>query len=287
MVPISKLGLVLGGGGARGMAHIGVLKVLDQAGIQIDCIAGTSMGGVIAAAYAKGLSAVEIESEATHFARIGNIIKLLDPNPSRRGLIEGNRVRNYLEELFGSDSSFEMLRIPLALNAVDLNSGCEVIMKSGPLLPALLATTAVPGLFSPVRKEGYHLVDGGVINNVPVSSAKALGADLVIAVDVQSSPSPEYPWQEGLNELHLPGYLPAFFNNFYQAFLIMIAQSTQSHLTTNPPTILIRPLIPVDLTMFLGFSRSKEAIELGEQACQNALPQIKEILLASAKFLDH
>jgi len=140
-----KVGLALGGGGARGLAHIGVLKVLEREGIQIDCLAGTSIGGVIAAAFAQGRTAEELEAEATKFSKVRHLVSLLDPNPARRGFLEGNRVRKYLLSLFGPDQSFENLKIPLILNAVDLNTCAEIAISEGPLLPAIYGTIAVPG----------------------------------------------------------------------------------------------------------------------------------------------
>ncbi len=220
-----KVGLALGGGGARGLAHIGVLKVFEKSGIQIDCLAGTSMGGVIAAAYAQGMSAEDIENEAVKFSKVRHLVSLLDPNPARRGFLEGNRVRKYLQSLFEPAEFFENLKIPLILNAVDLNTCREIAIMEGPLLPAILGTIAVPGLFPPAAHNGHMLIDGGVLNNVPTSHMKSIGADLVIAVDVLTDPIPEASRDGLASKSHFPVPLPDFFIDLYRALIIMSSQN--------------------------------------------------------------
>jgi len=273
-----KVGLALGGGGAHGMAHIGVLKVLERAGIQIDCLAGTSMGGIIAAAYAKGMSAKNIEIEAIKFSKVRHLVSLLDPNPARRGFLEGNRVKKYLRTLFGPDPSFENLKIPLILNAVDLNTCKEIAIAEGPLLPAIFGTVAVPGLFPPAFHNGHLLIDGGVLNNVPTSHMKQFGADIVIAVDVLTDPITEPSGAAVSSKTHFPVHLPDFFIDLYRAFIIMCSQNTRLQLEANPPDVLIHPDIPADITMFLGFLHVSEVIAAGERAALQALPQIQSLL---------
>jgi NTE family protein len=273
-----KVGLALGGGGARGLAHIGVLKVLEENHIQIDCLAGTSMGGVIAAAYALGMSAEDIENEAIKFSKVGHLVSLLDPNPARRGFLEGNRVKKYLQSLFEPVQFFENLKIPLILNAVDLNTCQEIAMTEGPLLPALLGTIAVPGLFPPAAHNGQLLIDGGVLNNVPTSHMKSIGADLIIAVDVLTDPVPEAPRMNGSTKTHFQVPLPDFFVDLYRALIIMSSQNTRLQLLANPPDILIHPDIPADITMFLGFLQIHEVIAAGERSALQALPQIESLL---------
>ncbi len=275
-----KVGLTLGGGGARGMAHIGVLKVLEKSGIQIDYLAGTSMGGIIAAAYAKGMTAKDIEIEAKKFSKVRHLVSLLDPNPARRGFLEGNRVKKYLRTLFGPNSTFESLKIPLILNAVDLNTCSEIAMKDGPLLPAIFGTIAVPGLFPPTPHNGHLLIDGGVLNNVPTSQMKTFGADIVIAVDVLTDPILEPSSTDGSFKTHFPVHLPDFFSDLYRAFIIMSSQNTRLMLEANPPDVLIHPDIPEDITMFLGFLHVSEVVAAGERAAVQALPQIEELLRA-------
>lgn len=273
----SKLGLAFSGGGARGFAHIGVLKILHQAGIQVDCIGGTSMGGIIAAAYACGIPIDQIEEKALQLSNMRNLIKLIDLSTQRRGLLEGNRIRDYLADLF-LDRCFENLPVPLVLPSVDLISTREIVFTSGLVFPAVLATMAVPGLFEPVEIGPYRLVDGGILNNLPIDRVRELGADIVIGIDAQYDPMIEKPWQEQPNALHFPVPMPSFFLDFYRAELIMVAQLTKKHLLDCPPDLLLYPPIPADITMFLGFVRIPEIIAAGEQIAIESLPKIRQLL---------
>ncbi len=132
-----KIGLALGGGGARGLAHIGVLKVFERSGIPIDFLTGTSMGGIIAGAYAAGISPAELEAEAERMTHVSSMMRLVDLSGPRRGLIEGKHIRAYLCDLLGKDTTIENLSIPLALPAVDLVSGQQVVLRQGLLVEAV------------------------------------------------------------------------------------------------------------------------------------------------------
>jgi NTE family protein len=182
--------------------------------------------------------------------------------------------------LFESTQFFENLKIPLILNAVDLNSCAEIAMSTGPLLPALLGTIAVPGLFPPWPHNGHLLIDGGVLNNVPTSHMRSSGADVVIAVDVLSDPIPEPVETVGSQRPHFPVPLPDFFIELYRALIIMSSQNTRMQLEANPPDVLIHPDIPADITMFLGFLQVHEIIAAGERSALQALPQIESLLEA-------
>jgi NTE family protein len=267
----------MSGGGARGLAHVGILKVLGAAGIPIDCVSGTSMGGLIAAAYACGIPVSEIEEMALRLSHPRELVKLLDVSTQRRGLLEGARVRDFLARLF-IDQNIENLPIRLALPAVDLVQSREIVFTSGLVLPAVLATIAVPGLFPPVQIGAYRLVDGGVLNNLPVDRVRELGADIVIAIDVQFNPYTEKPWQDLPERPHFPVPLPDFFLDFYRAQLIMIAELTKAHMETCPPDLLLHPPIPPDLDIFLGFPRIPEAIAAGEECARQALPKIRRLI---------
>src|SRR5512135_1749527 len=163
-----KIGLALGGGGARGLAHIGILKVLRREQIPIDVITGTSMGGIVGAMHAVGLSPDQMEAEATKRGEIGQIFKLIDPRLVGSGLLGGNRIKKMLAEMLGAERTFADLRLPFAVVSVDYNSGREVVLKDGNLAAAVRATMSVPGVFEPVKIDGYQLLDGGVLDNVPV-----------------------------------------------------------------------------------------------------------------------
>jgi NTE family protein len=273
-----KIGLALSGGGARGFAHVGILKGLEGAGIPVDYIAGASMGGLIGACYAKGKTAHELEAIIIEISKTRELMRLIDLAPHRRGLLEGNKVRAFLAELLGDDCTFEDLAIPLAVTAVDLLTGREVVLNHGPLLPAIMSTTAVPGMFPPHVVGSYRLVDGGVLNNLPFDHARSMGADIVIAVDVQLDPQYELPWQDLPEKPHWPIRMPDFFLDFYRAELIMISAINRMRLQHCPPDLLIRPPISPDVTMFLGFPHGKEIIAAGDQAIADALPAIKNII---------
>jgi NTE family protein len=273
-----KIGLALSGGGARGFAHVGVLKGLETAGIEIDYLAGASMGGMIGACYAAGKSADELEERVLELSRMRQLMKLIDLAPYRRGLLEGNKVRAYLADLIDEECTFESLQIPLSVTAVDLLQGKEVVLNHGLLLPAIMSTIAIPGLFPPHTLGSYRLVDGGVLNNLPFDHVRSMGADIVIAVDVQLDPHYELPWQDLPEKPNWPIRLPDFFLDFYRAELIMISAINRMRLQNCPPDMLIRPPIPPDITMFLGFPHGKQIIEAGEEAIQGALPSIIEII---------
>jgi len=185
-----SVGLALSGGGARGLAHIGVLKVLEREAIPRDLLAGTSMGGLVATMSAAGMSALDLEREARRMACVRRMVPLIDPTIRQRGILSGQRVAAYLRQHLG-DRTFDDLDIPLALTAVDILSQREVILTRGRLVDAVRATTAIPGLFAPVQHGNRLLVDGGVLNGLPTDVARTMGADVVIAVDVRTPPRPD------------------------------------------------------------------------------------------------
>ncbi|NYE56799.1 patatin-like phospholipase family protein [Carboxydothermus ferrireducens] len=180
-----RIGIALGSGGARGYAHIGVLKALQEANIPIDFIAGTSMGAVVGAAYAAGYRIEELEDMALKM-RWRWIFNLFDPTLPRQGIIAGNKVEKYFEMLT-QGKEFSQLRKPLTVVATDIVSGEEVRLNEGLVAKALRASIAIPGVFSPVKIDERILVDGSVTTPVPVRAAKEAGADIVIAIDVSSN----------------------------------------------------------------------------------------------------
>ena len=176
------LGFALGAGGARGVAHVGFLKAMEEAGIVPDFLAGSSMGSVIGACYAAGMTADEMR-EALKSLRAGDVVDL-GVRPIRRlGLLKWERARKFLEAHIAA-RTFEELRIPFCCVAVDIKSGKEATFSSGDLLSAVLASGTIPAVFRPVEREGGLYVDGGVLCRVPVRQVKAMGADVVVAVDV-------------------------------------------------------------------------------------------------------
>lgn len=272
-----RLGLALSGGGARGLAHIGVLKVLEQEGITADIVVGTSMGGIIAAAYASGMTIAEIEREALENARPRRLLRLIDPAPSTGGLIGGQRIQEYFEHLFGK-RTFADMRLPLAMVAVDLNTRREVILQKGLIAEALRATTAVPGVFAPLEKDGMRLVDGGVLNNLPVDVARKMGAEVVIAVDISPTRESEYSrWFDGRR--WVPKGLLATLQVLEETISTLMIAAQEHKLRQFPPDLLIRPDLPREVTVFSGFDRAPELIALGEETARRHLPEIHALLV--------
>jgi NTE family protein len=177
-----RVGLALGGGAARGIAHIGVIKVLEEHGVPINYVAGTSAGSLIGALYCSG----------HHWREIRDIVgdvnwgDLVQPSLFSMGLVNPAKLEKMLDNLI-SNRTFEELRIPLAVVAVDLLTGDLIEFREGPVARAVRASSSIPGIFSPLEWEEKLLVDGGVKNNVPADIVKAMGADIVIAVDVNAN----------------------------------------------------------------------------------------------------
>jgi NTE family protein len=177
-----RIGLVLGAGGARGFAHIGVLKVLEEAGIPIHCIAGTSAGAMAGGLYATGMKAREIE-EALGDISIQRLAKLFLPTLGAGGIVDGRRVKKLLEPYAGG-RLIEHLAIPFACVATDLYTGERVVFTSGDLLKSIRASISIPGLFTPVRIDDRILVDGGVVDPLPIRLVYEMGATCAIVVRV-------------------------------------------------------------------------------------------------------
>ena len=183
----SKIGYALGGGAARGLSHIGVLKVLEEYGIYPDIIAGTSMGAVIGALYADGFNASEIEQLVSQLDW-KRLVLLTDITLPVSGLFQGRRVISLLKSILG-DSTFSQLKCDFASVAADIMTGEQVVLHDGSLVEAIRASISLPGIFSPVRINGRYLVDGGLVNVVPVSVCRERGAEYVIGVNVIPEPS--------------------------------------------------------------------------------------------------
>lgn len=176
-----KIGLALGSGSARGLAHLGVIRALQEAGIKIDCVAGTSIGALVGAVYAAGsIDSLENTFQNFDWKKMVSFFDVIFP---KSGLIDGAKVRDLVRALVHAEV-IESLPIPFCAVATDIQSGEEVLISRGDLIEAVRASIAVPGIFTPVRSNGLLLVDGGLVNPVPVSVARAMGAKIVIAVDL-------------------------------------------------------------------------------------------------------
>jgi len=279
-----KIGLALSSGGARGTAFVGILKVLEENGIVPDVIAGSSIGAEIGAAYAAGVSIEEMEAywRSTSWRRV---VKTLFPTVPWSGWSSGREVSRFLRGLFG-DRFIEDLPIPYAAVATDLETGEAHPITSGPIAEAIRASLSVPGLFVPVWLDGHLLIDGGVSDPIPVDVARALGADIVIAVDVLVEPSeaklsgiPAPSSKKILGIVNGGGaagdgrrFYPSVFAVLFQMSTIFQKRVANLLLATNPPDVLIRPDFSADPPCY---SDAGGGIEAGEEAARRALPEIR------------
>jgi len=250
-----KIGLALSGGSVRGAAHLGVLEVLEREGIRPDCVAGVSAGSVVGAVYCAGLDLDEMKRLALglQWRKLGRVTR------PRLGFFDGSRLEEYLNEAIGP-LQFEELEIPLAAVAVDIVRGELVVLKEGPVAPAVRASCAIPGIFTPVERGDQILVDGGVLNNLPVSVAREMGADYVIAVDLL----PLTIW--GARPQHL-------FEMFYLSFYTLLRAA---HSEAPGADCLIVPAI--GQFNWVDFSQVGALIEKGREAAEAKIEQIKRDL---------
>ena len=175
-----KLGFALGAGGSRGVAHIGFLKAMEEADIRPDFITGSSMGSVVGAAYAAGMS-IEMMKKAVFKLRL---LDLIAPTGRRGGLFDTKKIRKLLKYYMGGDPDFSELKIPFQCLAVDMISQSTIVFKEGNVLDGVVASSSIPAIFRPMEKNGMRLIDGGILERVPFKEVKDMGADVVVAVDV-------------------------------------------------------------------------------------------------------
>ncbi len=176
---MKKLGLALGAGGSRGVAHVGVLKALEEEGVRPDYICGCSMGSVVGAAYAAGMTTEEMWEAISKL----RILDIISPTRKRGGLFGTRKVRTLLAKYLG-EINFEDLKIPFHCVAVDMRSQSVIEFSEGSLLDGVIASSSIPAVFHPMEKDNMRLVDGGILERVPVVQVKKMGADVVVAVDV-------------------------------------------------------------------------------------------------------
>lgn len=243
-----RLALVLGGGGGRGGAHLGVLATLQALGLPIDLLVGTSIGGVIGVLHAAGCSPAAVAA-----AFDGKTLwDIYGPDPGGAGLIGSRHLRALLDGLLGG-RTFADLAIPCAVVATDLVTGRTAVFDRGPLIEALLATTALPGLFPPMARDGMLLADGGITNNLPVDVALARGARRVIAVDLGILDTDFAPPTNGHAGWHWPDPRPQVpLAIAHRALTVLIAQLTRYHLAEAPPDLLLRPAVAAIGTLDMG-----------------------------------
>ncbi|MBA4602415.1 patatin-like phospholipase family protein [Thermoactinomyces mirandus] len=250
-----RIGLALSSGGARGFAHLGVLKVFKEEGIPVDCIAGSSMGSIIAVLYANDLDLEMCEQVACSLKRK----HWLDFTVPKKGFVVGKKVEELIR-LFAHNKNLEELNIPTAIVATDLVKGEPVVFTEGPAEQAVRASISIPGIFEPVEMGDKVLVDGGVIDRLPVSTVRKLGADLVIGVDV----IPRNPMSKIEN----------IFDVITQTLTIMEKEITSQILTM--ADFLIHP--DVGDIQVSSFSRAEECIRRGEEEARAHMGKLKELI---------
>ena len=290
------LGIALGSGAARGWAHIGILRALADQGILPDVVAGCSMGAMVGAAFAAG-RIEQLEAWALSLDGKG-IVGMLDIG-LRGGLIKGHRLLDHFHAQFAG-GPFSELQLPFGAIATDLASGQEVWLREGQVSDAVHASCAVPGLFRPVLRDGRYLIDGSIVNPIPVSLCRAMGADVVIAVDLGSNrgrreekvrrESPSYRQQltstllrrrvDDITAANIGDVapLPSIIDGLVGAIDIMQERISEQRLTSDPPDVLLIPRLQ-PLGPF-AYHRAALAIAEGREVVALMLPAIQASLAA-------
>jgi len=293
-----KIGLALGSGSARGWSHIGVIQSLKEQDIPLDIVCGSSMGAVVGGAYAAGILS-SLEELAREFSWL-DFLKFMDVSLSRRGLFNGNRITEFFRDKI-SDTNIENLLIPYGAVAVELYTGEEIAIRSGPLIDALRASFSFPGLFTPFHRDNQWFIDGGLINPVPVSLCRAMGADIVIAVNLNdgildkrvflhsSSTNPssqdkpadtlmdflstKFPFLKRMeNQDSRSERIPNMIEVMMKSIYIMQDRITKQRMVEDPPDISIVPRLS-DVSL-LDFNKARDVIEEGRRATLDKLPAI-------------
>jgi len=259
-----KIGLALGGGGARGLAHLGVLKVLNREGIKIDYICGVSMGSIIGALFALGLDLAAIEKEILKYNKKTKIMQIADIDFfSRKSILKGVKPYQFIEKFIYSEAQFTDTIVPFSIVATDLNTGDEAILKEGNILEAVKASSCVPGIFPPVKIGTDYYIDGGVVNPTPVDVVSEMGADLVIAVDLVVKK------KEDIEN-------PNFFNTLMRSYDIIRAQAVKFKMSqVGDSIVLIKPDMGGIVDSF-KFDNMDRFIKVGEEAAEAMLPEIRK-----------
>ncbi len=252
-----KIALVLGGGAARGFAHVGVIRALEQEKIPIDMVVGTSVGSLIGAIYAHDTNSFELEWTAFTLGKDDLFDYGIFSAITGMGLAKGNKLEDFVKSKIPT-ANIEGLKLPFAAVATDLNRGTQVVLDRGSVAKAVHASSAIPGVFSPVDYQGKLLVDGGIVNNIPISVARQKGADIVIAVDIS----------ENVTNFNITNLVDVVI----QATNIMFDENVKNR--KKDADVLITPAVG-DVGM-LDFTQKKRCMLAGIEAAQKAMPDIKK-----------
>ncbi len=257
-----RIGLALGGGAARGFAHIGVIQVLEEQGLRPDLVAGTSAGSLVAALYASGKS----PSELATLAESMDESAITDWSFPFRGVIRGEALARYVNQQVGG-LPIEKMRLPLGIVATDLANGAPILFRRGDPGMAVRASSAVPAVFQPVRIGAREYVDGGLVSPVPVRFAREMGADLVIAVDISAAPE-----GNGIGDA---------MKMLLQTFAIMGRTINQFELKS--ADVVIRPSLNGVSGADFGTAARRRAIQAGREAALAALPELRRRMAAATR----
>jgi NTE family protein len=256
-LPKPKIALVLGGGAARGFAHIGVIRALEQEKIPIDLIVGTSVGSLIGAIYASDLNSFELEWTAFSLEKDSIFDYGIMNAFSGMGLATGDKLEEFVRTKIPTPN-IENLKLPFVAVATDLNRGTRVVLDHGSVAKAVHASSAIPGVFNPVDHQGRLLVDGGVMDNIPIAVAREKGADIVIAVDIS----------ENVANFNITNLVDVML----QAVNIMFNENVRNK--KKDADVLIAP--QVGSVAMLDFTQKKRCMQAGIEATQKAMPEIRK-----------
>jgi NTE family protein len=277
MSPVGKrkkrVGLALSGGAARGIAHIGVLDVLHKEGIPIDMIAGTSAGAIIGAIYAFQLETDKmLEFALDPSWKKASIMS--DPSLGRSGFLKGKKIEHLLTGFMGGDIDFNDLKIPFNAVATDIDTGEEIVISSGSVMDAIRASISLPGIFKVVERDGHFLVDGGLTTPVPIEVVRRMGADFIIAVNV--NPDMTDRMSDGYKARLASNKVPNLFQVIMQSFYITTWSLAQKSL--GGADVVIEPILGAISSS--DFKLAGKAVYHGREAAERALPEIKRKLAA-------
>ncbi len=285
-----RIGIALGGNGAKGFSHIGIFQTLEKHGITPDYVAGTGVGAVIGAAYCLGYPSGEIFKKAQTFKKKFSTFRNF--NFSSESLIKDKIINKSIREIIGENTTFEDLTIPFVASAVDLESGREVVIKQGKLWEAARASSAIPFVFTPVFLKGKYLIDGGTLNSIPVDHIKEQNnVDIIIGVDLGGMTSKQYVsamiWEKYYRKTKTFNVSPSFFTKwkinmnlwahvFLRTIDIMRKVSEKEKIAEANPDILIKP--ELDTISLLEFEKYQEAIDKGAKATEKVMPELKKLI---------
>lgn len=259
-----KIGLALGSGGARGYAHVGVIKVLKENKIPIDFIAGTSIGSIVGGYYALNLNTEKLETVGLDFSAMDIWKKLIDLNNPKLSLIKGNKIREFLKQFLG-EKKFKDTKIPLAIGATNIETGKLVVFNKGKIIDAAIASSTLPGIFPSYEYKSKYLIDGGIADGLPVDLVRKMGADIIIGVDLYNSDLPKFENPTAMSVME----------RTYNLLLSKLSLYQEHEYKNN--TIVLRPKTGKGVQMF-AFDKAKEFILAGEKEAKNNLSKIKKMI---------